>query len=131
MSILSSSRHSDALIVKPRTACRLLSVGNTRLYQLINTGELDPFSTAEAARSQSRVSNDISRSGSHILKRAHHERHRDRDHGARRFHRFGSVSAEGHTVRGSSPMLALCRKLVEAGFIQPVLCAYIVATRSA
>ena len=24
--------------------------------------------------------------------------------------------AEGHTVRGSSPVLALCRKLVEAGF---------------
>ena len=43
MSILSTSRHSDALIVKPRTACRLLSVGNTRLYELINTGQLDSF----------------------------------------------------------------------------------------
>ena len=27
--------------------------------------------------------------------------------------------AEGHTVRGSSPMLALCRKLVEAGLFNP------------
>ena len=43
MSILSASRYSDAIIVKPRTACRLLSVGNTRLYQLIKTGELDSF----------------------------------------------------------------------------------------
>ena len=33
--------------------------------------------------------------------------------------------AEGHTVRGSSPVLALCRKLVEAGFDPTCsLCVY-------
>jgi len=31
------------LVVKPRTACRMLDCGNTRLYQLLGTGELDSY----------------------------------------------------------------------------------------
>jgi excisionase family DNA binding protein len=33
----------EALAVSPRQACRLLGVGNTRLYELINAGELDSY----------------------------------------------------------------------------------------
>jgi excisionase family DNA binding protein len=29
------------LLVSPREACRLLSIGLTRLYEILNTGELD------------------------------------------------------------------------------------------
>jgi hypothetical protein len=31
------------LVVKPRTACRMLDCGNTRLYELLATGELESF----------------------------------------------------------------------------------------
>ena len=31
------------LVVKPRTACRMLDCGNTRLYELLGTGELESF----------------------------------------------------------------------------------------
>jgi hypothetical protein len=31
------------LVVKPRTACRMLDCGNTRLYELLGTGELQSF----------------------------------------------------------------------------------------
>jgi excisionase family DNA binding protein len=33
----------EPLAVSPRQACRLLGVGNTRLYELINAGELDSY----------------------------------------------------------------------------------------
>jgi len=37
--------HSDMgpLVVKPRTACRMLDCGNTRLYELLGAGELESF----------------------------------------------------------------------------------------
>jgi excisionase family DNA binding protein len=33
----------DPLVVTPRVACRLLSLGNTRLYELIRQRELDSY----------------------------------------------------------------------------------------
>jgi excisionase family DNA binding protein len=32
-----------SFLVKPRTACRMLACGNTRLYELLAAGELDSF----------------------------------------------------------------------------------------
>jgi excisionase family DNA binding protein len=45
MSICSSAQPKDAvsLVVKPSGACRLLSCGRTRLYELLQAGELDSF----------------------------------------------------------------------------------------
>ena len=40
----------EPLAVAPRTACLLLSVGNTRLYQLIRTGELVSYCEGRARR---------------------------------------------------------------------------------
>jgi excisionase family DNA binding protein len=33
----------EPLIVRPKVACRLLSVGETRLYELIANGEIESF----------------------------------------------------------------------------------------
>jgi excisionase family DNA binding protein len=41
---------SRPLAVPPRLACQLLSVGLTRLYELLNTGELDSFHIGRARR---------------------------------------------------------------------------------
>ena len=38
------------LAVSPRVASRLLSLGNTRLYQLIRDGEIDSYVDGERAR---------------------------------------------------------------------------------
>jgi len=41
---LPSAEFSGALLlVKPRTACRMLACGNTRLYELLAAGELESF----------------------------------------------------------------------------------------
>jgi excisionase family DNA binding protein len=40
----------EPLAVTPRQACILLSVGNTRLYQLINEGELETYLDGRARR---------------------------------------------------------------------------------
>jgi excisionase family DNA binding protein len=41
---------SSPLAVPPRLACQLLSVGLTRLYELLNAGELDSFHIGRARR---------------------------------------------------------------------------------
>jgi excisionase family DNA binding protein len=33
----------EPLVLRPRDACRLLSVGNTRLYELLSAGELESY----------------------------------------------------------------------------------------
>jgi excisionase family DNA binding protein len=40
----------DPLVVTPRVACRLLSLGNTRLYELIRDGELDSYIDGRRSR---------------------------------------------------------------------------------
>jgi excisionase family DNA binding protein len=40
----------EPLAVSPRRACFLLSVGNTRLYELIRTGELEAYHEGRARR---------------------------------------------------------------------------------
>jgi excisionase family DNA binding protein len=47
------ANHDDwrkPLAVPPRRACELLSVGLTRLYELMNAGELDSFHIGRARR---------------------------------------------------------------------------------
>ena len=41
---------SRPLAVPPRLACQLLSIGLTRLYELLNAGELDSFQIGRARR---------------------------------------------------------------------------------
>src|SRR5262249_4315805 len=40
----------EPLAVTPRQACMLLQIGNTRLYQLIGTGELETYREGRARR---------------------------------------------------------------------------------
>ena len=40
----------EPLVVTPREACRLLSIGNTRLYELIGAGELESYLDGRARR---------------------------------------------------------------------------------
>ena len=39
----SSGGDGGLLLAKPRTACRMLACGNTRLYELLAAGELESF----------------------------------------------------------------------------------------
>jgi excisionase family DNA binding protein len=52
MSILSPDRSRDAepLLVKPADAGRLLGCGRTRIYELINAGEIDSFSDGRSRK---------------------------------------------------------------------------------
>jgi excisionase family DNA binding protein len=45
-----STADIDPLVVTPRAACRLLSLGNTRLYELIRRRELDSYRDGRARR---------------------------------------------------------------------------------
>ena len=40
----------DPLVVRPRDACRMLSVGLTRLYELLQAGELESYRHGRARR---------------------------------------------------------------------------------
>ena len=44
------SEKTQPLVVSPRAAARLLSLGNTRLYELIRDGQLDSYIDGERAR---------------------------------------------------------------------------------
>ena len=48
--VLSRNDLPKPLAVPPRLACQLLSVGLTRLYELLNAGELDSFHIGRARR---------------------------------------------------------------------------------
>jgi excisionase family DNA binding protein len=52
MSILPTDRPRDAepLLVKPAEAGRLLGCGRTRIYELINAGEIDSFSDGRSRK---------------------------------------------------------------------------------
>ena len=41
---------AEPLVVSPRQACRLLSIGNTRLYSLIGAGELESYLDGRSRR---------------------------------------------------------------------------------
>jgi excisionase family DNA binding protein len=45
-----SSPTFDPLAVRPRDACQLLAVGNTRLYELIGSGQLESYLDGRARR---------------------------------------------------------------------------------
>jgi excisionase family DNA binding protein len=45
-----SVEDDEPLVVPPKVACRLLSVGETRLYELIADGELDSFKDGVSRR---------------------------------------------------------------------------------
>jgi excisionase family DNA binding protein len=45
-----SVEDDEPLVVRPKVACRLLSVGETRLYELIANGELESFKDGGARR---------------------------------------------------------------------------------
>jgi excisionase family DNA binding protein len=45
-----SGNEIEPLAVSPRQACRLLGIGNTRLYQLIGKGELVAYREGRARR---------------------------------------------------------------------------------
>ena len=45
-----SAAEVEPLVVSPRQACRLLSIGNTRLYGLIGAGELESYLDGRSRR---------------------------------------------------------------------------------
>jgi excisionase family DNA binding protein len=45
-----AARGAEPLVVSPRQACRLLSVGLTRLYELLKAGKLDSFLVGRSRR---------------------------------------------------------------------------------
>ena len=52
MSILSADRPRDAepLLVKPADAGRMLGCGRTRIYELVNAGEINSFSDGRSRK---------------------------------------------------------------------------------
>lgn len=42
--------HLEPLAVSPKTACKLLSIGNTRFYQLLAAGELESYRDGRVRR---------------------------------------------------------------------------------
>jgi excisionase family DNA binding protein len=50
MSPLSNRVGIEPLVVSPREACVLLNIGNTRLYHLISTKQIDSYNEGRARR---------------------------------------------------------------------------------
>jgi excisionase family DNA binding protein len=50
MPILSKPTGIEPLVVTPREACVLLNIGNTRLYHLISTKQIDSYNEGRARR---------------------------------------------------------------------------------
>jgi excisionase family DNA binding protein len=50
MTTVYSVEDDEPLVVPPKVACRLLSVGETRLYELIADGELESFKDGVSRR---------------------------------------------------------------------------------
>jgi excisionase family DNA binding protein len=40
----------EALVVRPKTACQMLAIGVTRLYELVAAGELESFKDGAARK---------------------------------------------------------------------------------
>ena len=51
------------LMVKPKAACHLLGCSNTRLYELIASGEMAVFLDGELAKNPNRRPSEITSSG--------------------------------------------------------------------
>jgi excisionase family DNA binding protein len=45
-----TGKSGEPLAIRPREACRMLSIGLTRLYELLNEGELDSFLVGRSRR---------------------------------------------------------------------------------
>jgi excisionase family DNA binding protein len=42
--------NDEALVVRPKRACQMLSIGQTRLYELLNRGELEAYRDGAARK---------------------------------------------------------------------------------
>ncbi len=50
MSIHSTLGHGEMLVVSPRQAATMLNIGVTRLYELLDTGELESYKDGKSRR---------------------------------------------------------------------------------
>jgi excisionase family DNA binding protein len=48
--VIPKRTYLDPIVVRPREACKMLSVGLTRLYELLHEGQLDSFRYGRSRR---------------------------------------------------------------------------------